>query len=246
MSTATAASDRKMFLFEPVNKSHSIVEVVLFVHFDKAFPPNTIERMTSLRFDLEEEFPKYDELKKIEAQFSAGPDTQPGRFVQEIGGIELKSIKRDGNIEWMLRVRDNSISVHCLDYSEWNTIWERSHSYFSKSFNRIKDADVNITNIGLKYIDRFIFKSEEENYDASQLFKTESNLLFPRAFKSDMLWYCHSGWFENLSNNTNCLNQLNIDANYMHVAGHRSHVTTIDHNAIIRMGGANSHFRIRE
>lgn len=217
--------------FRPINKAHAIVEVVWFAQFSGEFSKGALIKFSSLKDDLADDLPKFSEMHKLSLAITPqGPVAQ-----QELGGIEFQRIKKDGSLEWMLRIQDNSISVHCLDYSRWAKSWQEASSYLYKAFGKIEGPELPVALVGLKYIDRFLYEGPSDQLDISKLFRTDSELLFDKAFTAGPLWHCHTGWFDGVDgSDLSCLNQLNIDAAYTTIAGERKHTTTIDHNALVR------------
>jgi len=218
-------------VFQPINKAHAIVEVVWFIQFSGEFPKGALIKFSSLKDELVDALPKFSEMQKLSLAITPqGPVAQ-----QDVGGMEFQRIKRDGSLEWMLRIHDNTISVHCLDYARWDTAWSNASAYLYRVFSKIEGPELPVALVGLKYIDRLVYEGPFDQIDMSKLFRNDSDLLFSKAFMAGPLWHCHTGWFDDLAeSNLNCLNQLNIDTAYTTVAGERKHTTTIDHNTIVR------------
>jgi uncharacterized protein (TIGR04255 family) len=107
--------------FHPLNKAHAIVEVVFFIQFSREFSKPSLARFSSLRYDLENDLPKFSEVQKL--SFAFGPDGSIAQ--QDLGGIELQRIKRDGNLEWMLRIHENVISVALFGLHEMDNSMAR-------------------------------------------------------------------------------------------------------------------------
>ena len=236
------ARKRKGGLFIPINKAHAIVEVVWFIQFLGQFPKGALIKFSSLKEELADDLPKFSEMQKL--SFAITPQGSVAQ--QDLGGLEFQRIKKDGSLEWMLRIQDNSISVHCLDYSRWVNSWREASTYLYKALGKIEGPELPISLVGLKYIDRFVYDGSTDQFDISHLFQINSELLFSKAFTAGPLWHCHTGWFDDVDgSNLQCLNQLNIDATYTTIAGQRKHTTTIDHNALVRFPpGDDNHLQV--
>lgn len=190
---AKNSSRLKQWPFSPINKAHAIVEVVFFVQFVPDFSETAIRKLVGVEHDLKDELPKSSQIHKIETALKLGPEGPQGQFQEKLTGMELQSIKRDGSLDWMLRISENTISVHCLDYSTWEKVWQQARKYLYRAFKRVEGTSSFIAAIGLKYIDRFLYEGNEDEYNASGLFDPETDLIFRRAFSSTPLWHCHSG-----------------------------------------------------
>lgn len=229
----TSASRQKRLSYSPINGAHSIVEVVFFVQFNPLFSQATIKKLISVEHDLKDDLPKSNPLKRV--TFQLGQEKQSSAFQDElIVGIELQSIRKDGSLDWMLRTTEDTISIHCLDYTRWDDVWGQAEGYLKKVFGYIEGSDSFISSIGLKCIDRFLYEGDLDYSDLSELFRPETPHLVKTVFTCGLLWHCHSGWFDNL-NNSQCLNQLNIDANFINIRGNKVLAVTVDHNAIAFM-----------
>lgn len=234
--------------FSPINKAHAILEVV-FIQFAPDFPVQAIRKLMEVEHELKEELPKVSPINRIETTLERGEDGPKGQFIERPVGIELQRIRPDGSVEWMLRTTENIIAVHCLDYSTWGDVWGRAREYFHKTFGRIEGESNFVISIGLKYIDRFLYEGTKEEYDSSLLFKKDTDLISKKSFLATPLWHCHSGWFDESFDAVDAvkgdlLNQLNVDSSYANVSGQKRYITTIEHNAIIRIEGQdNGHLR---
>lgn len=229
----TSATGQRKLSYSPINDAHSIVEIVVFVQFNPGFSQATLKNIISVEHDLKEELPKANPIKRV--TFRLGQEQQPSEPQDEsIAGIELQSIRKDGSLDWMLRIAEDTISVHCLDYTRWNDVWGKAGRYLKKVFGYIEGSDSFISSIGLKCIDRFLYEGDPNHSDLSELFKPETAHIVKTAFTCGLLWHCHSGWFDKL-NNSQCLNQLNIDANFINIRGNKVLAITVDHNAIAIM-----------
>lgn len=217
--------------FEPINKAHAIVEMVLFFEFVSGLGEN-IDRLLPLRSDLKDDFPSSDLLEVFEFQITP-QDSQ--KTTSKAGGIELRRFKPDGSLEWLIRVAPTSISIHCLEYTRWKYVWERVNVYARKIFEKLLGTNVNISGMGLKYVDQFVFCGEPEDYDASLLFKHDNDLLHPRALSSGAKWHCHTGWFENVGEFGEILSQMNVDSIVSSMNGAQRAAVVIDHTFIRRV-----------
>ncbi|WP_442498237.1 TIGR04255 family protein [Methylobacter sp. sgz302048] len=227
----------------PINDAHAIVEVIIFVQFSPQFSKSTIQKLAAIEHDLKEDLPKANPLKKIAFQFNQAEHSS-AVGLDELAGIELQRIKKDGSIEWMLRTTEDAIAIHCLDYTRWDNVWSQAEAYLQKAFMHIDGSNSFVSSIGLKYIDRFLYDSHAEKYDLSELFDRNTPHIVKTAFDHN-LWHCHSGWFEDLDN-LQCLNQLNIDSNYINIKGEKTLAISIDHNAIAIMNNDNNLYSIIE
>ncbi len=224
--------------FKPINSAHAIVECVIFFEFAPVFNQDVRERfVNNLASQLRNDLPKV-ETKNIVKTAIAMQDGKPSGFLEEeLSGVELQRIKPDGTLEWMLRTTQNTISVHNLDYTRWETIWKEAKRYLQAAFEKVQGSENFVNSMGIKYIDRFVYDDAVNDYQLSYLFSEETDLLAKKLFTSSPLWHSHIGWFEDVGiTNLPCLNQINIDGTYANFSGSKKPVVTIEHNAILRAG----------
>jgi uncharacterized protein (TIGR04255 family) len=224
-------------MFEPVNNAHAIVEMVLFCQFEPELDELTISRLMELEddTDLNNERTKFQKIQGNQLQMGAPGITS---FQIKSVGIEMRRMGPNGEPEWILRTGPHAISVHCLDYTRWDDVGAQARAFLQKVLHKIGATESTLAGLGLKYVDRFSYRGSDEQYDPALLFRQDTTLLHKRAFESKMRWHCHSGWFERLKDlekeELECLNQVNVDAAFLTVSGARRHMTTIDHNAVVR------------
>ncbi|GFO76389.1 hypothetical protein BPLS_P4134 [Bathymodiolus platifrons methanotrophic gill symbiont] len=217
--------------FLPINGAHAIVEMALFVSFTPAFSLNTIKKLVLLGDDLKNSLPKANHVNRFELKIE---DDQHTSFSDKVlGGIELQKINEDGSIGWMLRASENSISVHCLNYTLWASVFAEAFNYLKVAFKRLEGSDSLISSVGIMYVDRFVCNKDPSTSNLSELFQEESDWVFKGAFNSkNKLWHNHIGWYEDLGH-MSCLNQLKTSASYVNINNNQKLVVTVDHSAII-------------
>jgi uncharacterized protein (TIGR04255 family) len=240
----TMSSEQVTTKFEPINQRHAIVETVFFCEFDPPLAPPVIERLISLEFDtfLMSELPNFNKIQGFGIELQLNKDVgQSSTQVlnQQNIGFERKRVGDDGQAEWVLRVLADSITVHCLDYTEWDTIWPTAESLLHAVIDKIGATESSVSGLGLKYVDRFIFEGDDNGYHIDLLFNPKSDLITPKSFQAGQRWHSHSGWFEETIpgfKDYECLNQLNIDSAFVQFAASNKQklLTTIEHTAAIR------------
>ncbi len=220
--------------FLPINNAHAIVECIIFVEFLPVFSHAVRQKLVGLAPRLKDELPKSEPKNVVEHTIIITPEGPKTHVREELSGIELQRFRTDGNLEWMLRTTENIISVHCLDYTRWENVWDTAKKYLEAAFEQIQESGSFVNAIGIKYIDRFVYQDDVKNYKVSDLFSENTELLANKLFNSGPLWHSHIGWFEKIDGiDFPCLNQVNIDATYADFSGLKKPVTTIEHTAIL-------------
>lgn len=194
--------------FEPIYKAHAIVEMAVFLELAQGF--GDMDQVLQLRSKMKGEFPKNDTLQAFEVVFDQSQ--KPTDTKNRIEGIELKrfrSDEADESLEWLIRITSKSISIHCLEYTRWEYIWPRINEYIRTILKELHRPNLELSSIGLRYVDQFVFQGDNEKYDLGHLFKKDTTLIHPRAFDSGTNWHCNCGWFQDLDGLGKVLSQMN-------------------------------------
>lgn len=225
-------------MFTPINKAHAIVEAVVFVEFI----PDLSGSMTSLHGlidQLKDELPasELQPMVRIELTAEGGHKVATAPAMS----LTLRRVAPNAMPLWMMQVGPSAISVHCLDYTRWATVWPTCNKYLAHAFKALGAAPVDVSAVGLKVIDRFLYEGAVSAYDASKLFRRDSSVLHGRAFNSGARWHCHTGWFDQLGRDSGfagreVLNQLNCDSGMNLIEGQSRVVVTVDHTMMLRRG----------
>jgi len=217
--------------FSPINGAHAIAEVTVFLRFEPQLNASTISKLLSLEEELKDFFPTANETRAVQFKITGTGEKQD--VSDNVAGIELKSMNQEGGIDWMMRTAENSISVHCLNYSTWEEVSEQMLKCLNATFKHLDGSESFVSNIGLMYVDRFICNGDNDEANLKDLLKQETDWVFKGAFKSvNNLWHSHIGWYEDFSD-YKLLNQLKISSSYANIKGEKKLVVTADHNVML-------------
>lgn len=217
-------------MFEPLNKGHAISEVVFFLEFEN-LSTSVMDVILPAHARLADILPRNDPTPGMVFQQSAG-----GFEMNQVFGAEWKHFLPNGSMDWVARVTPHSISVHCLDYSNWREVWPKAYRILSELFRDTSSFTLPTTNIGLRYIDRFDFKGAVSAYDARELIRENSAHVAGRVLTSGTRWHNYTGWYENSEVlQRDILQQLNIDA--VEMMDTKLPVVSITHASLLRASG---------
>lgn len=150
-----------------------------------------------------------------------GEQTAPsiGLFVSFAGGMPpfgdaIRFVsKPNGFHSWRVQLTGNAIAVSCFEYTRFSEVWPRALKYLEAILNA-GGAEVMVAEITHQYIDRFLYPGAPEevaaNYRLDELLLPDSPYLTQQALKSGLLWHVFQGWFDNQTDRSRKLNQLNI------------------------------------
>ena len=223
--------------FKSANDAHAIVETVIFCEFSPPLSPDLMEHLQSLKETLKDDLPVFRPLIHVSFTFDGATNQQTSKTNER--GFEMTSNPRDGVIDWVVRIDENAVSIHCLNYIRWIGFWEKTEKILTNILSLLKGGESFLTNLGLRVIDRFIYDGDEKSYDATQLFKHDGLLLPQHVLTSGPLWHAHLGWYDSPKEGQKVLSQLNIDSIYANINNEPKVTATIEHNCIYRINVGN-------
>jgi uncharacterized protein (TIGR04255 family) len=216
-------------VFEPIGDAHALVEWAVLMSFSVPLT-SEMSRVLELQYELKDDFPRAEVMRGFHV--SIEPHGQS--FSETQNGLELKRFKPNGDLDWLIRITPEAISIHCLSYTRWAEVWPRANGYLKAIFRRIGTAETSIASLGQKYIDRFNYAGDIDNYDARTLISASSPYINPKSLTVGPRWHCHTGWFDQPGSGAEAvLHQLNIDSAFNLVGGMQKVVVTIDNNLIL-------------
>ncbi|MCJ2059824.1 TIGR04255 family protein [Methylobacterium sp. J-048] len=224
--------------FRPVHDAHAIVEETIFLEFT---PPlqQAMPALLTLKEELKDEFTAIETLNVMQVQVTQQQGGAPQIGPQQISeGAGLRMIRShaDGTIETVINIQTTSVTITCNKYTRWDEIWPHQKSYISRILAKIHGTNSFLTGIGMRWVDQFVYDGDEPAYAAAELLRSGSAHLNPLAFSSGTRWHCHTGWFNGGTNpGRDVLNQLNVDAGQMNVAGEIRTAVAISHIQALRI-----------
>ena len=139
-------------------------------------------------------FPHYEDIRVFTVSISTGnkktaPAPAPGFVYQEYS--------RSGKVAWELKVKDNSFTLTCGDYTDWKDVIEKAKKIFDVLLSAVPSRKV------MKLVhscsDCVIFDGGPAEYVFSEIFNTESNFLNPASSNRNPPWHLYQGFFRSKS-----------------------------------------------
>ena len=179
--------------FRPRHDDHAIAEVAYALQLSQVISEQHIDAVIAAAKAIHDELP-IRELRRSQVVPFDGPSNAIVPPMVLPPGLTLRSVQRDGSLDWMIRLADNLVTVNCGSYTRWRNVWPVAWKYLSLVCNEILGTDLHVVGLGITYIDEFIWEGEIHAYDARELLSDEISL--PRALNtSSPLWHLHQGWF---------------------------------------------------
>lgn len=222
--------------FEPINRIHSLVEMVLVIEFPASIPAGTLQRAKTLKREFSSILPRVEDVHAFQMLVENGV-TRSGQMIE--GGFQMSSFKNDGTVAAMARISENVISVHWLQYERWEGARIFVQKTLAKILERVRGGGLAPTSIGLKFIDQFVCL-DEAKYDAKQLFQTENGYIARDLFSVGSRWHSHTGQFVGELGGDELLMQLNVDSSRQQNADTSRVMVQVDNTYMLRSSNPGS------
>jgi uncharacterized protein (TIGR04255 family) len=201
--------------FRPLHDRHAIQEVVFVLMFGREFAPAEVEAVVKAHDRWREELPKVTRFtaQRIEIQDAGPPQIRPAEEAGVIG-VAFDAVKRDGSLDWRLRLQQNWIGVNCLSYTRWNQVWPTARGFLDQVGGILINPKLPVVGAALQYIDLFVWEGDIEQYRADELFRADSGFVPRSIWDKGPLWHLYQGWFqkEDLPAAGRRLEKVHIDA----------------------------------
>lgn len=219
----------------PHSEQHSLQEVRVAIHFQRAFSSHEVERaLTMAEANLKQALPKAAEVRGGEITVDAtNPDSPISTPIVPAGliGFERSRITGNGQPARVLRLAGNLLSVSILDYESWKITRRDSVKYMLTVLAQLP-LDANpIMAANLQFINRYAFNGDIRDAKAGFLLRAGNKYITERCFIAGPLWHCHTGWFDGDHSNGRILNHLNVSSAVVDQCA----TVTIDHNATFQL-----------
>jgi uncharacterized protein (TIGR04255 family) len=214
--------------FRPLYDRHAIKEVVFALTLKRQFEPEEVKAVMEAHERWREELPKISPTTAHRVVFGntpLPPDVEPYEQLG-IAGVLFEALKRDGSLDWRLRLEQNWIAVNCLSYTRWADIWPTAKNLLDQVCAIVVNPKLPVVGAALQYIDEFVWEGDIGGYTVADLLRDDSELLPGSIRTKGALWHVHQGWFqyEDLSVPGRCLHKVHIDG----VERDGKYVTRID------------------
>ena len=217
--------------YVPFAGEHSIQEAAIAVHFQGELEPQQIELIRGrVHADLNVDFGRSQEIRggniNIDMSDLKAAAAQP--VVAHLAGFQFSSPKEEVAPDRILRFVKGLLMASFMKYPEWDMVMNDGLRYIKTVVSSLPLAETPIVGFSLRYVDRYAFDGPITDACAGLLFVSDNPYLAAHCFNAGPLWHCHSGWFEDLSDEVRVLNQLDVGSAVIDGAP----ATTIDHNAV--------------
>lgn len=179
--------------FRPKNERHAIQEVVFVLNYQRAFNQQEVNAVIASHDRWKADLPGLKPMAGFQIEF--GEDAQVQQTTGPLSGVSFDAHKRDGSLDWRLRIQDKWIAVNCLSYTRWAEVSARARKLLSDASSIASAADNPVVGIALQYIDVFEWVGNIDGYRLDELLDKDSDLVLPGLFEAGPLWHLHQGRF---------------------------------------------------
>ena len=192
--------------FRPFHTAHAIVEMVAFYEFARQ-TPSTQDQLVAALEDLSRLFGPEFIVQPLQINEVEANDN--GVAFRTFVGYAVQKGGQPNQPEWLIRIDTLGFSIHVLNYTRWDIVHAEVRRLSAILLGHAATRPLDLSGLGLRYLDQFNFVGDAKAYDASLLFNSSSHIQ-PKAFSSGPRWHCHTGWFN--ENTPEVLNQLNLNS----------------------------------
>jgi uncharacterized protein (TIGR04255 family) len=204
--------------FRPIHDRHAIQEVVFVLTLGRGLEAGELGTVVKAHDRWRNDLPRLTRFGAHQIQEITLTDDGPPQIkpVEQPGvvGIAFDALKRDGSLDWRLRLQENWIGVNCLSYTRWSDVWPTARNFLAQVGEIIINPKLPIVGMALQYIDLFVWDGDTEQYRADGLFRKGSEYIPSSIWNRGPLWHLYQGWFteENLPVAGRRLEKVHIDA----------------------------------
>lgn len=224
-------------LFEPAKGSHSLVEVIFFAQFTPPLQEGALKRATKGTKTLTDLLPNRQTFEALTLNLT---EDGAGGFAEGLGGAQFTATDENDETLWLLKVDENELSIHCLDYTRWDEVWPKLRTLLLEALEAIGQGSA-VSTIGFKNLDAYRMNGEREDYQLDQLLDPNSPHLTQSIVNNqDALWHCHTGWygpwneFGSRLGEIRVLNQINASSGLQPSPEGKRTEVVIEHTQIVR------------
>lgn len=184
--------------YRPIYDRHAIHEVVFALIVKREFEPQEVKAVIEAHDLWREELPKVAPTtghKVVVSNAPLPPDMKP---YEEVGivGVRFDALKRDGSLDWRLKLENNWIAVNCLSYTRWNDIWTTAKLLLDQVSEIVINPKLPVIGAALQYVDEFVWEGDIKDYTTTDLLRENSNLVPASIRNKGPLWHLYQGWFQ--------------------------------------------------
>lgn len=180
---------------QPKNANNAIEAALFVVALAQPLDPHTLARVGDALNTLAEDLPGGG----VNGAMQPGSVIQLGAAMPSMFGAEVMRFKAlpNGIHEWRVHVTGNMVQVSCLGFSDFGEVWNKAKRYLITALGAL-DAQAPVAEVGYQVVDKFEYPigMTAQDYDMAELFRKDSELLTPQAWKSGLMWHVYQGWFE--------------------------------------------------
>lgn len=219
--------------FDRKGASHSLAVATVVLIFSEELGGEKSGRLADLHEAMAPDFPKASKKTSLNVNLEDGSNTAKQVFT----GWKLEAPNLDSNdlIDWQLEAESNRLILRCFNYSGWTEFSQRAIENLTKACKSLKCENNELQEIGVQFIDRFIWDISSEGYSLKKFFNPDSSYFSQEQVKHETpLWHMFQGWKEKVDG-LDYIENANISTNQ---SGNSPHVTEIVH--VVRCVGSDS------
>lgn len=211
----------EILVWRPVHPRHAIERARIIVVF-KGHLPEKFLRKLAPTFETRRLELGFNSMNWREGQFFkiGDPDVSVNSGSAQLFGWDWQNLSAGKTPIETLVLENRSLIYETVDYTRWTEFSARFEDVALPILEEVLGL-VDISNLVLEYVDRFVFDGDATDARADGVLNDEFVGLPDAARSGPAAWHSHLGWFEEIEGHSLLINQ-NIDAQdgrFLHVDG---------------------------
>jgi len=179
-------------MWVPASDSHAIERVALSYVLSEPLPMKFLQSATTYADNLLAEG-KFSDKKSVQ---EAGFELNGGETAANPPEVIGYSYYSSGNPnEEVVKIQKNAAFVAASTYGTWKAFSQHADTMIGPFIESALEI-TGISHAKLEYVDRFVFKGEQEHANLSDILDLSKLGLPKQALESGMPWHDRRGWFE--------------------------------------------------
>lgn len=213
--------------FAPIHGAHAIVEAVFIIGFSNAVF-SSAEIVAAAKKELSPEFSLIIDSPSIDIEIE---DSGP-KFRESVPGVVFRK-EQDGKLLWALRIQGDTLSIHCVDFQQWDDVYTGFERYV-EIVSRFLGNELTISAFQFKVLNRFVLVGDLSDYDAKVVLREGSPYLPMHVFDRGARWRTSINWFVDEEKNSVLGYEVNVESAEVGEPQSEKVVISIDFSSVMR------------
>lgn len=189
-------------LYRPINDDHAIERVKFSLLLNKPLTPRAVAAVEERHDDWRQSLPAH-----ASTQITENVNGRSIKLPSAVFGF----LQPDASPLWSMNVGGSRVDVECFLYTRWARVWAEAWGLLASAATVLSTTKEPPLVYGLSLEVRDAFRSEDESWRISELFRPNS-LLPAKAMDADGPWSTITSWLVGETEQIRCLHMFEAEA----------------------------------